>query len=189
MKLRPAAAFVLASWYLIGSSPISAAIFKLAVPEEHGLHLYWWPQVKVPDGWVHDEKASRSTGTNMLVPKGESFANAPSVMYGEALYKPRMPETHSLEQLISDDKLDFQDRTLGIVISALPDLKTSDGRSLRCFSFSPPKGSSGSNANWEWTAFGEEGDFYLVFTVSAQSQTALKEALPAFRRLIASYSW
>jgi hypothetical protein len=187
VKPRRAAALALVGWYLIvPSRPLSAEIYKLAIPSDQGIELHWWPQLSVPDGWVHDEGASRSTGTNILVPKGQSFSEAPAVMYGEALYKPRMPEVRSLDQLVSEDKRKFQAHVPGILILPLPPLKNGDGRSLRCFSYSPPQRDAGK-VSWEWTAYSEEGDFYLIFVVSAKSEAALKTALPSFRRVIATY--
>jgi hypothetical protein len=178
------ALFIVLLW-LCAPRVACAEIYKLAVPGDNGMKLYWWPQLQPPDGWVHDEQASRATDSNMLVPKGQSFSQSPAVVYGEALYKPQKPETHSLDQLIGDDKRDFQQHFPGIVISPLPDIKDGDGRSFKCLSYSPPAGKM--NASWEWTAYGEEGDFYLIFTVSAHTQSALQAALPAFNRLIASY--
>jgi hypothetical protein len=187
MKPRHAAALALVGCCLMAPSrPISAEIFKLAIPSDQGFKLYWWPQLQVPDGWVHDEGSSRSTSSNILVPKGQSFAQAPAVMYGKALYKPRIPETRSLDQLISDDKRKFQNDLPGIVILPVPALKNGDGRSLRCFSYSPSPKQTGE-ASWEWTAYSEEGDFYLIFVVSAKSEAALNTAVPSFRRLIATY--
>jgi hypothetical protein len=87
--------------------------------------------------------------------------------------------------LISDDKRNFQNDLPGIVILPLPSLKNGDGRSLRCFSYSPPQ--RDGRGSWEWTAYSEEGDFYLIFVLSAKSEAALKTALPSFRRLIATY--
>jgi hypothetical protein len=186
LKPRHAAALTLVGWYLmVPSRPLSAEIYKLAIPSDRGFKLYWWPQLRAPDGWVHDEGASRSASANVLVPNGQSFAQAPAVMYGKALYKPRIPETRSLDQLISDDKRRFQNDLPGIVILPLPALKNGDGRSLLCFSYSPPQ--RDGKGSWEWTAYTEEGDFYLIFVVSANSEAALKTALPSFRRLIATY--
>lgn len=34
-------------------------------------------------------------------------------------------------------------------------------------------------------AYGEEGDYYLIFTVSGNSQSALQDATPAFKQLVA----
>jgi hypothetical protein len=188
MKPGHAAALALLGWCLmVPSRPVSAEIYKLAIPSDQGFTFYWWPQLQVPDGWVHDEGASRSTDSNMLVPKGQSFAHAPAVMYGEALYKPRMPETRSLDQLINDDKRKFQNHLPGIVILPIPALKNGDGRSLRCFSYSPPPQSDSKGSSWEWTAYSEEGDFYLIFVVSANNEASLKTAIPDFRRLIATY--
>jgi hypothetical protein len=172
---------------LSSSRPVFAEIFKLAVPTDRGIQLYWWPQLQAPKGWVHDEETSRSTGSNIFVPKGQSFAEAPAVIYGRALYKPDTPETRSLDALISDDKHDFQKHLPGISIRPLPDLKTGDGRSLRRFSYSPPRSAGVAEGSWEQTAYGEEGDFYLIFVVSAHTETALTKAVPAFNALIANY--
>jgi hypothetical protein len=186
MKPRHAAALALVGWYLmVPLRPLSAEIYKLAVPSDRGFELHWWPQLQVPDGWVHDEGTSRSTGTNILVPKGQSFSKAPAVMYGEALYKPRIPEVRSLDQLVSEDKRKFQADVPGILILPLPALKDGDGQSLRCFSYSPPQ--RDGKGSWEWTVYSEEGDFYLIFVISAKNEAALKMALPSFRRLIATY--
>jgi hypothetical protein len=187
VKPRHAAALALVGWYLmVPPRSLSAEIYKLSIPGDRGFTFYWWPQLQVPEGWVHDEGASRSTDSNMLVPKGQSFAQAPAVMYGEALYKPRIPETRSLDQLISDDKRKFQNHLPGITILPLPALTNGDGRLLQCFSYSPPPNDA-KGSTWEWTAYSEEGDFYLIFVVSANNEASLKTALPAFRRLIATY--
>jgi hypothetical protein len=54
------------------------------------------------------------------------------------------------------------------------------------FSYLPPTGETGKSS-WEWTAYSEERDFYLIFVVSANSEAALNTAVPSFRRLIATY--
>ncbi len=157
-------------------------IFKLAIPSDQGLQLYWWPVLPEVFGWQHDEGASQQYGINALVPVGSSFSAAPAVMYGKALYKTRMPQTKSLEQLIGDDRAQFAKDTPRIAISELPLMQDGDGKPVRCLSFSPP-----ANGNWELVAYSEEGDFYLLFTVSAQSQRALADARSAFEQLVSHY--
>jgi hypothetical protein len=187
IKRRILLALLVPLAWLSSSRAVFAEIFKLAIPTDRGIELYWWPQLRAPEGWVHDEDTSRSAGSNIFVPNGQSFSEAPAVMYGRALYKPYIPETRSLDELISDDKRDFQKHFPGVSIQRLPDLKTGASRSLRRFSYSPFRSASVAQGSWEQTAYGEEGDFYLIFVVSAHTEAALRRALPAFYGLIANY--
>jgi hypothetical protein len=95
-----------AVWSLIAialSGTASAEIYKEATPTDTGFDFVWWPIVTVPHGWLHDDGASHAQHVNALIPKGTTFANAPAVIYAEAVYKPRMPDTKSLTQFIADD--------------------------------------------------------------------------------------
>jgi len=161
----------------------SAEIYKLAVPTDYGFHLYWWPVLPSVVGWHHDEIASRKYATNVLVPDGYSFLNAPAITYGEALYKPRDPEARTVEQVISNDRSEFDRENPGIKIKEVPELHDGDGKALRCFSFGP----AGSSGNWELVAYSEEGDDFLLFTVSALSSRALQSADPTFSALVSHY--
>jgi hypothetical protein len=160
-----------------------AEIFKLAVPSDQGMKFYWWPVLPPISGWQHDEGASRAHSVNALVPTGQSFSSAPAVIYARALYKPRAPQTKSLDQLISDDRAEFEARVQGVKIEELPSLHDGDGKPIRCLSFNPP-----GKGNWESVAYSEEGDYYLLFTVSAQTKEALQDARPAFEKLVSQYT-
>ena len=78
-------------------------IEKLATPTEHGLSLVWWPKIGPIDGWTHDDGASLANGINVWVPKGQTFKDSSSVLYGRALYKPRMDHFESLKAFIKGD--------------------------------------------------------------------------------------
>jgi hypothetical protein len=159
-----------------------AEIFKLAVPADQGMKFYWWPKLPAIPGWEHDEDVSRSNGVNMLVPVGGTFLKAPAVIYARAMFKPRVPETKSLTQLISDDKATFAKEFPGIVVVELDPIADGDGKAHRLFSYSPSK-----KGSWELVAYGEEGEFYLIFTVSGNSKEALEQATPDFRKVLTQY--
>jgi len=159
-----------------------ADIFKLAVPTDQGMQVYWWPKLPIIAGWEHDEDASRGNSVNMLVPDGKTFSKAPAVMYARAVFKPRVPETKSLAQLITDDQATFEREVPGIAVVELAPIADGDGKPHRLFSFSPPK-----SGTWELVAYGEEGEFYLIFTVSGNSKAALEHATPDFRKVVAQY--
>jgi hypothetical protein len=121
-------------------------------------------------------------GANALAPDGFTFADADAVIYARALYKPRTPQAKSLQTLIDDDKAEFRARDSAIRIEESKPISTADGQKLRTFEFVP-----GQSGNWERVAYGEEGDFYLLFTVSARTQEAYNKAAGAYEELISRY--
>ena len=157
-------------------------IFQLAVPTDRGVQFYWWPELPKIPGWTHDDDASRGNSVNMLLPDGKTFSDAPAVMYARALYKRRVPETKSLVQLIADDRAEFEKEVSGIEVKEVTPISDGDGKPHRCFAYSPPK-----KGSWELVAYGEEGDFYLIFTVSGNTKSALTNATGDFRKLLSAY--
>ena len=134
------------------------------------------------DGWHQDREHSFFYSANALAPDGFTFKNAESVIYARALFKPRTPEIKSLETLIENDREDFEANVPGVSIQEVAPLSTADGQKLRSFTFFPTK-----DGNWERVSYGEEGEFYLVFTVSSRSQSGFNSAVVAYEKLIAGY--
>ena len=147
-----------------------------------GICFFWWPKLPQIKGWHQDQEASFGYSVNALAPTGRTFTNAPAVMYAKALYKPRDPETKSIEMLITNDQKEFREEKLGLIITETDPLTTADNKKLRSFTFFPK-----SKGDWEQVSYGEEGDFYLVFTISAHSKEAFDKANEAYRSLISHY--
>ena len=61
-------------------------------------------------------------------------------------------------------------------------LRTADGKAWRSFAFVP-----GNQGNWERVAYGEEGDYYLVFTLSARDKASYERLAPLFASWIERY--
>lgn len=167
---------------LIAPSPGLAEIEKTAIPGPDGLRLYWWPKLPPIQGWHQDHEYSRHYSANALAPDGRTFADAETVIYATALYKPREPDTTSIEVLIEHDCKRFAGDGNGIEISEVGILATADGKRLRSFTFFPK-----TNGNWERVTYGEEGDYYLIFAISSRSFAGYKAALPAYEYLISRY--
>ena len=161
---------------------VFAGMYKVTVPEKSGKEAYWWPILPDLPGWMHDEVASRRFASNFLVPRGKTFANAPAVIYAKALYKPRIPDTKSVDQLIADDERQVAKQSPGIRISEQAALQDRDGKGFKCVTFAPS-----SEGSWELVAYGEEDDFYLIFTVSGDSPATFEKAIPDFKKLISRY--
>jgi len=162
--------------------PAHAEIEKIAVPCEKKFCFYWWPKLPTVEGWHHDREHSCMYSANAQAPDGYTFANAETVIYAKALYKPRMPETTSLEMLIKDDKNQFLARDPNIVISEAESLTTGDGQVMKSFTFFPKQ-----HGNWEQVSYGEEGDYYLIFTVSSRTKDGYKKTLEAYKKFVSGY--
>jgi hypothetical protein len=61
-------------------------------------------------------------------------------------------------------------------------LTTADGQRLRSFSFFPK-----AKGNWERVAYGEEDEFFLLFTISARSLQAYKLKQADYEALVTRY--
>jgi hypothetical protein len=168
---------------LLGSSFTAIAeIEKGGSPCDTGLCLYWWPKLPAISGWHHEAEASQQNSFNALAPDGSTFENAETVMYAVALYKPNMPETGSLDALIAEDKEKFIEHSAAASIDETKPIATGDGQKLRSFTFFPK-----SEGNWEQVSYGEEGDYYLIFTVSSQTKSGYEKALHSYEAMLRGY--
>ena len=160
-----------------------AEIYKVAIPDDRcgTMCFYWWPVLPTVDGWQQDMPNSYHYSANAQAPTGESFSNAESVIYAKALFKPRIPETKSLSQLIANDKKDFKQNS-NIIITQLEPLKTGDGKKLESYQFFPS-----GKGNYERVSYGEEGEFYLVFTLSSRSKKGYESSMKAYLQFIERY--
>ena len=159
-----------------------AEIEKFAVPSDKGILFHWWPKLDPLDGWHQDKEFSLFYSANSLAPDGFTFKNAETVMYARAIYKPREPNIKSLEELIEEDKKDFELNVPGVLITEVAPISTLDGQKLKSLTFFPTK-----TGNWERVSYGEEGDFYLIFTISARSQSGFTAFEGAYEKLITTY--
>lgn len=165
-------------------APLStfSEIEKVGRPCETGICLAWWPRLEPAKGWHHERGPSFDIGANVQVPDGFTFSNAVTVIYAKALYKPRVPETTSLEMLIKNDMDEFLTKNSGIAVVEVQPLKTKDGKTLKSLTFFP-KG----KGNWEQASYGEEGDFYLIFTISSRSHAGYLDSLKVYEQYINQY--
>lgn len=162
---------------------VAAEIEKNSVPSQSGMRLMWWPKVSPATGWHLDRNASLANGINLVIPDGASFANAETVIYARALYKPREPGTTSVQALIEKAQADFVRGQPGYEIKEAAAAPIADGTALRTFTFHPK-----SRGNWERVAYGEDGEYYLLFVVSSRTRQGLEGANAAFEAAVKSYT-
>lgn len=160
-----------------------AEIEKYSNVCQTGICFHWWPKLPVIEGWHQDEEQSRRESVNALAPDGHTFVNAETVMYAKAEYKPRVPESKTLDEFIENDKKTFSD----VLVTPAPDLVTADGQKIRTFLFTPKQ-----SGNWERIGYGEENDaekneYFLIFAISSRSRNGLQKSMKDFEKLIQLY--
>lgn len=164
------------------AGPARAEIEKTGEPCETGICLHWWPKLAPPKGWHQDRGSSLKYESNALAPDGSSFSDAEAVIYARALSKPGTPKTLSVAMLIEEDKSEVHSQDPDMAIKPVEAIVTADGRKLPAFTFV-----SAVQDTWEQVAYGEEGEYYLIFTLSARNEAAYQRALPAYLKLVRSY--
>ena len=174
--------FVIAALFLFPGTALPE-IVKTAIPSGQGLQLYWWPKLAVVPGWHSDQDASLHYAFNAVVPDGHTFSDAESVIYAKANYKPRTPETKSVDDLVKQDIHFFKADDPTVTITKQGDLTDRDGMHFMTYEFAPQ-----GKGNWETVSYGEEGDFFLIFTLSSQSEMGMQNSFPVFENIIANYA-
>lgn len=165
-------------------SSVQAEIKKTSIRDDKcgGFCFYWWPILPVIDGWHQDIEESYNFSANAQAPNGYTFSNAETVIYVKALYKPRMPKINTINKLINDDHNEFKSES-GLIINEIKSITTADKQQLVTYSFYPQ-----SKGNWEHVSYGEEGDFFLVFTISSRTKMGLEKNLSTYNDFITKYS-
>jgi hypothetical protein len=174
--------FVISGILLLVPLIAIAEIEKVGQVCEKGICLAWWPKLMPAKGWHQESDSSFANGVNIQVPDGFTFSNAETVIYAKASYKPRIPETTSLEMLIKDDKSEFLADDPSVSIVEVQPLKTAEGKILKSYTFFPK-----DKGNWEQVSYGEEGDFYLTFTISSRSHSGFLKSVTVYEQYISQY--
>ena len=146
------------------------------------MELYWWPKLKVPNGWIHDEEQSFAMSSNVILPKGKTFQNAPSVIYARAFYNKDQKKLGSLEAFYKDDLDAMRKHAPDLELRALsPGLRDAAGQSLPSFD------SHYNGITYEEICYASEGEYRLIFVFSANSKEAFDRSVATFRSVISAY--
>jgi hypothetical protein len=167
---------------LLLCAPVSAEIEMIAEPNERNPIYHWWPKVDIPKGWARAPADSFHYDVSAMAPDGVEFDKADRVMYAQAVSKVSEPQAKTLSQFIARDHKKLRANASGPVIKPAPGLRTADGKRLQSFTLFPK-----TQGSWERVAYAEEGEFYLIFTLSARSKQSYQAASGAFEQLVRSY--
>jgi len=169
------------SMALVAPAGLAAEIEKKAQLTDKGMNFYWWPKITPPAGWRHDEDQSVEMQSNVLVPKGKNFQNAEVVIYARAFYQPDKRKRGTLQQFIDEDIKNMLRNDAAIKVEEVGVIKTAGGKQLRAFGF------VNAGKSYEQVCYGGEGDFWIEFVVSSQTQKGLARTLPVFKQILARY--
>lgn len=159
-----------------------AEIEKFKNTGRSGTLVNWWPKLPVPAGWEQDIEASIEENVNALAPAGQTFGEAETVIFANAIEKRRLVPTPSIDALIREELRTITASTPGIAVNEMAPIRTADGKVLRSFLFVPADG-----GRWERVSYAEEAGFFVVFTVSARNQSGYKAVAPLYEQLLANY--
>ena len=168
---------------VVAGLPALADIEMVETKSSLGPLKQWWPRVAPPKGWAHDREHSVAYGLNAMVPEGTTFGDAETVIYAKALYRPREMELRDVDNLIERDRRKASTQDPPRKTASAPALKTGDGRALKTVTYTPVKG----EANWERVAYGQEGEYFVLFAVSSRTKKGFDAARPAFEAMVRGY--
>lgn len=159
----------------LASAPCAAEMLQFATPDG----VKSWPKLADIPEWHQDMDSSLKLGANSLIPDGVDPATADVTIQARGF--PRSGGVISVSQMVESDRASAP---AGTEVKQLSDVVDKDGVPFNLYSFAPP----GGQGNWKASAYSEEGDHLLAFTLSARSKAAFESNLPVLVTLIQKYA-
>ena len=174
---------LLALTLICGLLPLAQAETEGFAYQCEGKTCFWRrPIVNPPSGWIRDEESGHHFKFNAFVRKGEVFVDSNAVMYALAIYKKNASPTLA-EHMNVNRQAHLKEHRDAKVADGTP-VQNADGKRLVTLRYTPgsPEG------DWQTVAYDEEGDYYLVFVLTARNKQAHDRTLPALTQLVRGYS-
>ena len=168
---------------IVLSFSVKAEVHKEAQPSDNGLKFVWWPVLPEVEGWEQDRESSLSYGINAQIPNGTSFYDSETVIYARAVFKPRIPNLKTLNAFIENDKSTFLSKVPSVKIIEAEKIINDNDIEFQSYYFMPHK-----SGNWEQVSYSEEGEFYLVFTISSRSELGLNTHIATYKKFVTQYA-
>ncbi len=165
---------------------VQARIVKIAVPKEKRTErdtlFHWWPELPAINWWRQEREASIASGSNVFVPLGADVTRAEALITARAVEK-RLTLCFNLGEFIFYQKrllLEEDDKAIEFVKSST--VTTGDGKKLLGFIVIHKK-----TGAVEHLLYGEEGNFYTIFSLKARDRKAYLHALQSYKDLLGRY--
>lgn len=176
---------------LFVSAASSAELYELVYPSESRFLKNIWVPVLEIDGWHQDEQHTLMLHSNIHVPDGVNYLNTNSFIHANAISKKSHPELKSISNLIDIYYEKFMPIAINAEVKEVGSIDTADGKKLLSYTVFPMPASSVAHTKdglWQRVSYGEEGDFYIVFTLVGRTEAAYKSALPTYLQSLSKYS-
>jgi hypothetical protein len=136
----------------------------------------------VPQGWTVDDTSGIGSKIRVvLYPKGQTWANAPTVMYVNPLHQ-KQEQRRTLRQMIEKDVADFKQQAPRGAVSSQAPLQTATGQPAEVRYFAHDGGPP-----TEAVAYVAEDQLVMLLVLQSRDSAGFQKNLPAFRSLVAGY--
>lgn len=140
--------------------------------------------ITAPAGWVAQAGYPQQPAPAVLYREGQSFADAPSVMYVTTWTADSIGNLPTPEEALRSDSANFRRKMPKIAIQAIPPMQIGDGRKALLRKYV-----GGGYGSIDIVAYVREPRQRVTpaFSLSARTELDLEEALPSFFALLRSY--
>ena len=166
------------------STASHAELYELKYPSKSKFLKNIWVPVLNINGWHQDKEHTLWLHSNIHVPDGSTYINSPIKIFANAVNKKRHPKFKSLTDFIDNYYIaGFGELERNVKPKKEKNIYTADGKELISYSIS-----SLTDLPWERVSYGEEGDYFTIFTLSGRTEDAYKSALPIYLKSLEEYS-
>jgi hypothetical protein len=177
--------FLVGGAMLLTTSLVSAEVENIATPDPECNCIRFWhrPKVVAPTGWTIDDEAGTYHQIAALAPGNASFDDSQVVMYARAIRKSDQHKNlRSFVQAAADTQRKAN-ATNKIINRGT--LKRSDKTEFVLVEVTPKPS---QQANFDYIAYGEEGEFWIAYVLSAQDLKTREKYAQTFRSFVTSQS-
>ena len=166
---------------ILATSLVSAEVENIATPDAECNCIRFWhrPKIVAPTGWTIDDEAGNYHQIAALAPGNASFDDSQVVMYARAIRKSdQHTNLRSFVQAAADTQR--QANATNKIISR-GSLKRGDKTEFLLVEVTPRPS---PQANFDYIAYGEEGEFWIAYVISARDIKTREKYAPTFRSFV-----
>jgi hypothetical protein len=177
--MKPHALFAFLAFTVASTQSVECKILNRSDSYEKVTVSYWYPEITHPEGWVHSKKESAYSSTYTLIKNSDESVTISAV----ARERSDTPGLYTLKMYVDAYVSHFAQPDVGSEVRESESIKTSNGSSMRSIYFRDRK-----TNNFSLEAFGEEGDYYVMFSIESRDELLIERYKKDFIRTVESYS-
>lgn len=182
------ASFGFALVFILSAAPAQAEILKaLRMCPEQQLCPVFELAIEPPNDWVFDQEASEQNGVQILLPRGRSFGDAPTLIYVKVSVR---QDGQSVEDFVRVSQERWRQSMADTRIEKMEDVARANGKpAFLSYRYENP---SVPQQAFEAVSFGldqdkEGNDYVVMVTITGQDKAAIDQAMPAYTAFLAAH--